>query len=146
MYENPTDEQHSAACSVLADRQNVTPSEVLKPTQPLAGPVPSTMVQHHEACCLGAKKQGNTHMLTMLGMQGAQDTGHLPCVKKLPKRLSDMQASPSSPVVMVQKQDETHSQLNKEGSKYLGPTIILLEDQLHTCCSCQGGPIKTEYC
>ena len=40
-----TDEQHSAACSVLADRRNVTPPEVLKPTQPLAGPVPSTMVQ-----------------------------------------------------------------------------------------------------
>ena len=115
MYENPTDEQHSAACSVLANRRNVTPPEVLKPTQPLAGPVPPTMVQHHEACCVGANKQGNTHMLTMLGMQGTQDTGHLPCVKKLPKRLSDMQASPSSPVVMVQKQDETHSQLNKEG-------------------------------
>ena len=70
MYENPTDEQHSAACSVLANRRNVTPPEVLKPTQPLARPVPSTMVQHHEACCVGANKQGNTHMLTMLGMQG----------------------------------------------------------------------------
>ena len=45
MYENPTDEQHSAACTVLVDRQNVTPPEVLKPTQPLAGPVPSIMVQ-----------------------------------------------------------------------------------------------------
>ena len=45
MYENPTDEQHSAACSVLVDRRSVTPPEVLKPTQPLAGPVPSTMVQ-----------------------------------------------------------------------------------------------------
>ena len=45
MYGNPTDEQHSAACSVLVDRQNVTPPEVLKPTQSLAGPVLSTMVQ-----------------------------------------------------------------------------------------------------
>ena len=45
MYENLTDEQHSAACSVLIDRRNVTPPEVLKPIQPLAGPVPSTMVQ-----------------------------------------------------------------------------------------------------
>ena len=44
MYENPTDEQHAAACNVLVDRRNVTPP-VLKPTQPLAGPVPSTMVQ-----------------------------------------------------------------------------------------------------
>ena len=45
MYENPTDEQHSAACSVLVDRQNVTPPDVLKLTQPLAGPVLSNMVQ-----------------------------------------------------------------------------------------------------
>ena len=45
MYVNPTDEQHSAAFSVLVDRRNVTPPEVLKLTQPLAEPVPSTMVQ-----------------------------------------------------------------------------------------------------
>ena len=45
MYENPTDEQHSAACSVLVDRRNVTPPEVLKLIQPLAGPVSLTMVQ-----------------------------------------------------------------------------------------------------
>lgn len=45
MYVNPTDEQHLAACSVLVDRQNVIPPEVLKPIQPLAGPVPSTVVQ-----------------------------------------------------------------------------------------------------
>ena len=32
MYENPTDEQHSAACSVLVDRQNVMQQDVLKPT------------------------------------------------------------------------------------------------------------------
>ena len=32
MYENPTDKQHSAACSVLVDRQNVMQQEVLKPT------------------------------------------------------------------------------------------------------------------
>ena len=36
MCENPTDEQHLAACSVLVDRRKVTPPDVLKPTQPLA--------------------------------------------------------------------------------------------------------------
>ena len=80
-------------------------------------------------------------MLTMLGMQGTQDIPFAMCQEAI-KQLSDMQASSSSSVVMVQKQDGTHSQLNREGLKYLRHTIILLEDQLHTCRSCQGGTIK----
>ena len=45
MYKNPTDEQHSATCSDIVNRRNVTPPEVLKQTQPSAGPVLSTTVQ-----------------------------------------------------------------------------------------------------
>ena len=37
MYENPTEEEHSAACNVLV-RSNMSPLEVLRPTQSTAGP------------------------------------------------------------------------------------------------------------
>ena len=55
-------------------------------------------------------------MLTMLGMQSTQDIPFAMCQEAI-KQLSDMQASSSSSVVMVQKQDGTHSQLNREGLK-----------------------------
>lgn len=59
MYENPTDEQHSVAYSVLVDRRSVTPPAVLKPVQPLAGPV-----QH--STTLQASSTTGTHSTSLV--------------------------------------------------------------------------------
>ena len=41
MYENHTDEQHTAACSVLIQKENVPPSHVLKPGPEICMPTRS---------------------------------------------------------------------------------------------------------
>ena len=93
MYENPTDEQHSAACSVLV-------LEVLKPTQPLAEPVPLTMVQ-------ASSTTHNTSVVPSCSPLWFSPKLHNQCAGVQPGINSELQGMSTSVTVAVDADDDT---------------------------------------